>query len=606
MIPGLIAHIWQSTLFAGAAWLVNLAFRKNAARVRYAIWFIASAKFLIPFSVLVGLGTLVPRRAVAPPVQTVWVTVAEQIGQPLIAVPGVAAQVAVTGNGANRSYFAAIALALWGCGFGVIATCWLVRWKRVRALRMVATLVNIANRSEFAVPVMSAPDLVEPGIVGILRPVLLLPDGISEKLDHEQLDAILTHELCHVRRRDNLTATIHMAVQAIFWFHPLVWWLGARLLDERERACDEEVLRLGYKPQVYAAAILNVCKLYVELPLACVAGVMGANLKRRIEAIMRNRIALRLSFAGKLALAATGIAVLAVPVTLGILDSSTMRAQSPAARATAQFEAASVRPSAPIPPSGGVYIGPPRGGPGTSDPGLITWSYASLKALLMAAYGMTKYQVSGPAWLDTERYDIVARVPSGATKEQVMVMWQKLLAERLGVVLHHEAKEFQVEELVIDKGGSKLKETDWDPASPLPPGPPQRDNRSGDLGSPGQVLVVTPRDTGANVHQIDKAQPISQLTTTIGNTLGRPILDKTGLTGKYDYTIDYAVEPGLAYVPPPPGERLGPVTVAGNAGDFGLDIAAAVQQQLGLRLVPNKAMIDVVIIDKAEKTPTAN
>ena len=73
-----------------------------------------------------------------------------------------------------------------------------------------------------------------------------------------------------------------------------------------------------------------------------------------------------------------------------------------------------------------------------------------------------------------------------------MVMWQKLLAERFGVVLHHESKEFQIEELVIDKSGSKVKETNWDAASPLPPGPPQRDNNGG-LASPGQVVMIHPR-----------------------------------------------------------------------------------------------------------------
>ena len=101
----------------------------------------------------------------------------------------------------------------------------------------------------------------------------------------------------------------------------------------------------------------------------------------------------------------------------------------------------------------------------------------------MTAYDMKTYQVNGPAWLNTERYDIVARVPAGATKEQVNVMWQKLLSERFDVVLHHEFREFQVEELIGDKGGSKLKETAWDRDSPLPPGPPQRD-KDGGLASP--------------------------------------------------------------------------------------------------------------------------
>jgi bla regulator protein blaR1 len=68
------------------------------------------------------------------------------------------------------------------------------------------------------------------------------------------LDAIITHELCHRRRRDNMAAAVHMLVQVVFWFHPLVWWIGARLLGERECACDEEVLRLGNDAQAYAPA----------------------------------------------------------------------------------------------------------------------------------------------------------------------------------------------------------------------------------------------------------------------------------------------------------------------------------------------------------------
>jgi uncharacterized protein (TIGR03435 family) len=288
-----------------------------------------------------------------------------------------------------------------------------------------------------------------------------------------------------------------------------------------------------------------------------------------------------------------------------ILAAVMAAAQSPAARPTEEFEVASVKPSAPVPPNGGVYFGPVRGGPGTPDPELITWSYARLRDLLMTAYNVKNYQLSGPAWLNTERYDVVARVPAGATKEQVSVMWQRLLADRFGVMVHHESREFQVEELVIDKGGSKLKETAWDPTSPLPPGPPQRDNNGG-LTSPGQVVMIYPRENGASFHTVAKAQPISQLTATLGNALNRPVLDKTGLTGKYDYTMDYMLDQGVGPPPPPPGNVTGPGAVPLNASEAAADITTAVQQQLGLRLVPNKAMIDVVVVDKAEKVPTAN
>ena len=91
-----------------------------------------------------------------------------------------------------------------------------------------------------------------PGVFGIVRPVLLWPRDIETRLDDAQVRAILAHELAHVRRRDNLTAAVHMVVEAIFWFYPLVWWIGSRLVNERERACDEEVVRL-------TSAVLPLC-----------------------------------------------------------------------------------------------------------------------------------------------------------------------------------------------------------------------------------------------------------------------------------------------------------------------------------------------------------
>ena len=100
---------------------------------------------------------------------------------------------------------------------------------------------------------MSSNQAIEPGVFGIVRPVLMWPAGIEDRLSGEQIEAILAHEVAHVRRRDNLAALIHMLVEAVFWFHPLAWWIGARLVDERERACDEEVVRRGTEPDVFSA-----------------------------------------------------------------------------------------------------------------------------------------------------------------------------------------------------------------------------------------------------------------------------------------------------------------------------------------------------------------
>jgi len=347
MISGLLSHLLQSTVLAGVAWLLTLALRKNRAQVRYWVLFAASMKFLIPFAALVTLGALVPRQAMAPPAVAKWMDTIEQIGEPLT-VPAFATQSAAHAAVTTSPIpWGTIAVAVWACGLAAIVACWLARWRRVRVVRKSASTVAM----EFPVPVMSVPGLLEPGVFGVFRPALLLPEGIVERLNPAELDTILAHEGCHVRRRDNLTATIHMAVQAIFWFHPLVWWLGARLVEERERACDEEVLSLGNAPRIYAAGILNVCRHYVESPLVCVSGVTGSNLKRRIEAILANRAALRLNYARKMALAVTALTALALPIAMGVLHAPAIQAQ-PAPAQTASIQSAEVPPAqaAPVPP----------------------------------------------------------------------------------------------------------------------------------------------------------------------------------------------------------------------------------------------------------------
>jgi beta-lactamase regulating signal transducer with metallopeptidase domain len=134
--------------------------------------------------------------------------------------------------------------------------------------------------------------------------------------------------MCHVRRRDNFFAAVHMAVEAIFWFHPLVWWIGSRMVEERELACDEEVLRMGCEPTDYVHGILAVCRFYTESLLPCISGVTGADIKKRLRTILAGSIADELSGGRKVILATIGRAVLAVPVLIGMLNAPAVRAQN--------------------------------------------------------------------------------------------------------------------------------------------------------------------------------------------------------------------------------------------------------------------------------------
>ena len=215
--------------------------------------------------------------------------------------------------------FAPVVLGVWGIGVAVVLLAWALHWRRIREALAAASHMDLPAPA----PVLSSPLLLEPGVVGVRRPVLLLPEGIVERLSPAELEAVIAHELCHIRRRDNLTATVHMLVQALFWFHPLVWWVGHRLLAERERACDEAVIRAGHARETYVRGILETCRHYLRSPLACVAGVSGSDLKKRVEVIMTAPLASPLSFAAKALFAAAAVLVLCSPVAAGVLAAKT-------------------------------------------------------------------------------------------------------------------------------------------------------------------------------------------------------------------------------------------------------------------------------------------
>jgi len=333
-------HLWQSTLFAGVAGLLTLFLRKNRAHVRYWLWLMASVKFLFPFSILVAVGGLLGRHTTAAVAPTGLVSASdfssfvEQIGKPFTTT--VPQLVMPPVQSSYTSVIVAVLGIVWAAGCVTLVCLWTLRWRRIRASVRKASPLDLP----IGLPVRISPAFGEPGVFGIFRPVLLLPDKILDCLTAREMESIVAHELCHVRRRDNLATVIHMAVEAVFWFYPLVWWLGARLMEERERACDEEVVRTGGQPRVYAEGILKVCELYLASPLACVAGVTGGDLKGRIEAIMINQVVCRLNYTKKAILAVAAIAAVAGPIVIGILNTPQSYAQSAGPR----FEVASIKP----------------------------------------------------------------------------------------------------------------------------------------------------------------------------------------------------------------------------------------------------------------------
>lgn len=340
MFPGawggaLVQHVWQSTMVCGSLWLSTLMLRRNAAQMRFRLWMLASVKFLLPFSLLISAGEVVSVKKLAqpsvPPVFSIMMV--GPVNDTTIVKP-VHAAAPVAGRGSHdvlavekRQTIARLAmLLLWAAGALAIATLWLRTWLRLRAIVQRGTPAgDIAG-----LPVVMVDSPAEPGVFGIFRPVLMLPNGVKRKLSAAQMEAIVAHELCHAQRRDNLWAALHMVVSAIFWFHPFVWWIGRQLMVEREAACDEAVLQQAHSAVEYAEGILNVCKFYLEVPVACVSGVTGADLKKRIAHILTGSAVQRLSMMRKLILGAMGVVSIGMPVTFGLLHASRSYAQAPA------------------------------------------------------------------------------------------------------------------------------------------------------------------------------------------------------------------------------------------------------------------------------------
>jgi uncharacterized protein (TIGR03435 family) len=278
------------------------------------------------------------------------------------------------------------------------------------------------------------------------------------------------------------------------------------------------------------------------------------------------------------------------------------------------FDVASVKPSPAPDPNGRVFFGPPRGGPGSHDPGRITWTNAALRNILMTAYDVQVFQINAPDWLSTARYDIAANVPAGATKEQVNVMWQNLLKERFGLVLHHESKEFQAEALTVAKGGPKLKPTELDPgAEPFTPvldGPPKiGKNGLPEMNGTGLIVTISPSTSGTIARMVGRGLTLPDIAAKLGQQLRHPVVDNTGLTGRYDFTLEYALD--LSGNPPavlPPG-AAGPAVSAGtqdSASEPGSNVNSALEKQLGLKLTGSREKLDVIVVDHAERTPTEN
>ncbi len=633
-------HLWQSTAFAAAAALLALTLRGNHARTRHWVWMAASLKFLAPFAMLAALGSVAgSRTAVRTAAGARLAAEVEVMAAPMEWGPA-------HGLPVRADPWPDIAFAVWAAGTLVVSARWWRRWRAMRAVvraarptRWQGEVAGALFRGaggwqaeapdplcgsglssleiDFPIPVVTSAAAMEPGVFGILRPVLLLPEGIAEplagrraasagrapfgesatrshrvageRLTAAQLRAILAHELCHVRRRDNLWASAHMVVEALFWFHPLVWWIGARLVEERERACDEAVIAAGEDPEAYAEGILAACKLYLESPLACVAGVGGGNLRQRVERIMGEWAPRELGMARRALLGAAGLVVLVMPMAVGFLRAPVVRAQE---AARPKFEVASIK-SAEARPMLMVRALP--GGRLAAD--------ATVRLLMQNAYGLQSFQIAdAPGWAGADHYEIAAKAEHDAPRAQVMLMLQTLLEDRFQLRYHRETRELPVYTLSAARGGLRLpapKEGGCENPADQP-----TQLAGGRMTPPGTGALPPTPCGSANVllardgaRMMGEKVPMPELVRILSMVLGRTVVDRTGFTGIFDIRLDFLPDSATPALPPPPPDAVSDTTSP--------IIFTALQEQLGLKLESGKGPVEVMVIDHVER-PSEN
>ena len=585
MIAELTNHLWQSTVFAILVGLITLAFHRNRAQVRYGLWLSASLKFLLPFSLLMTFGHRLEWAsgthsiAPAPAVRLAVVQWTQPFPETLPQAPA---------TRAVHDWTAIAISGLWACGFAALTVSRLRGWRRIRAAVRSSRPIDVLGTMQ----VRSSPGLLEPGVVGLFHPILLLPTGIAERLQPPQLKAVLAHELCHARRRDNLTSAVHMIVETVFWFHPLVWWIGARLVEERERACDEAVLNLGSEPLDYAEAILTVCKSYVESPLSLVSGVTGANLKKRIHAILTGRIAADLNFAKKLALAAAAIVTVASPIAVGIMSSPGISAQ--ARPAAPRFETASIK-SCDFFHRVNPELQLSRDMGRAEFRGTFESQCTTTERLIQQAYGLSNGRApgsfvtvaGGPPWTRSDLYEIHAKATG--TESQAMMngpLLQALLEDRFKLKVHHEIRKVPVYALTVAEGGLKLE-------------PFQGSCTPRDFDKPPSKADC---DTGRSWgDELDvKAATLADLCVPLSVFLDRHVVDETGITGRFNITLklppqDHELLTGPRSLP----ASSDPTVPAPPSLPFN-DVKMAMKT-LGLNLEPIDGTGEFIVIDHIEK-----
>jgi uncharacterized protein (TIGR03435 family) len=389
-----------------------------------------------------------------------------------------------------------------------------------------------------------------------------------------QLEAVLAHELAHIKRHDYAINVAQVVVETLFFYHPAVWWISKQIRIEREWCCDDIAVQCCGDAVGYARALTTLARR--QLTPAVTMPATGGALKHRVQ---------RLVGAKPHAFEITsipGLIVLSVAIAAVVLNVDRLNGQGLQTSAQPRFEVASVKVNN---RDDGLRADSNVGG-------RFTAVGYSLRHLIQQAYQVQEFQVAGgPDWMNSTRFDVIAKAPEGTppgaafaegTAEQLML--RSLLADRFNLIVHKETRQHPVYALVLDRRdgrlGSKMRRLpgDCDPAR----------------GGGGCRRSIAPGLIRARGSMAQLATAFSMLTNT-GSSLNRLVVDRTGLDGFYEIELDFT--PENLSLPNTANARA--ASGAPPIDPNGPSIFTAVQEQLGLKLDAQRGPVEVLVIDRA-------
>jgi uncharacterized protein (TIGR03435 family) len=419
-----------------------------------------------------------------------------------------------------------------------------------------------------------------PTVVGWLRPVVLVPAGALGGLSAEHMEALLLHELAHIRRHDYLMNILQSVAESLLFYHPAVWWISGHIRTERELCCDDTAVSISGDALTYARALATLESHRPAYLNAAIAANGGS---------LRNRIARLLGRPPQVARTGLGPGVIAVAGLLAVAVYGLAQSADPP-----RFAVATIKRN---PSTEALSMAVPMG-VGYRPGGRLVAGNAPVAMLIQRAYSVQDFQVvGGPSWVNTDGYDIEAKPEVNTDQKRMWLMLQTLLADRFKLAMHRETRDLPVYDLQTVKGGPKL------PA-------PQAGNCSEVMTArpaPGQPRPAPPcgpglvkSGTGLTMEGISVSMPsfVKQLSLI----LGKEVIDKTGFTGRFSLHLEFAMDDALAGLPNPAGQDPSGQPADPDARPT---IRTAIQEQLGLKLTASKGPVDVFVIDHLER-PTEN